>query len=161
MTERLDDLLEVGVIGRPHGVHGDVYVDLITDRDERVAQGARLYARGAWLTIERSKPQQRRFLVSFDGIDDRDTASSYTGEPLYAEPVDDAEALWVRDLVGAIIRTPDGVEHGTCRAVVANPASDLIELDDGRLIPTVFVVDWADGVVVVEVPEGLLDAGED
>lgn len=157
MAEHPDGLLEVGIIGRPHGVRGDVYVDLITDRVDRLDAGSRLFARETWLTVARSKQQQRRFLVSFEGIDDRETAARYTSVALYAEPVEDPDALWVHDLVGTVVRTPDGREHGTCRAVVANPASDLIELDDGRLIPIVFVVDQDASSVTVDVPPGLLD----
>jgi 16S rRNA processing protein RimM len=42
-------------------------------------------------------------------------------------------------------------------AVEANPAHDLLVLDDKRLIPIVFVASHEDGVVTVDVPEGLLD----
>ena len=38
-----------------------------------------------------------------------------------------------------------------------NPAHDLLVLDDGTLVPIVFVVDQQPGVVVVDVPDGLLD----
>lgn len=162
-TERPDDLLHVGTIGRPHGLHGDVYVDLVTDRTERLAPGTRLWtnatsdASEARLRVVRSKPANHRFLVSFDGVDDRETAARYNGTLLYAEPIDDPEALWVHELVGAPVVTPDGVVHGTCVAVVANPASDLLELDSGVLIPSVFVTGIDDGTVVVEPPPGLLN----
>jgi len=44
-------------------------------------------------------------------------------------------------------------------AVEANPASDLLVLDSGALIPVRFVTshDAAAGVVEVDIPEGLLD----
>jgi len=42
-------------------------------------------------------------------------------------------------------------------AVETNPAHDLLVLDDGALIPIVFVVDQEPGVVIVDVPNGLLD----
>jgi 16S rRNA processing protein RimM len=157
MADRPDGLLEVGTIGRPHGVHGEVYVDLLTDITDRVAVGARVWARDGWLTVIRSKPQQQRFLVVFDAITSREEAASFTRTPIFAEPVTDPDALWVHELIGSVVTTPDGVRHGTCVAVVANPASDLIELDDGRLIPTVFVTDSADGLITVDVPDGLLD----
>jgi len=35
-----EGLLEVGRIGRPHGVRGDVFIDLTTDRAERAAVGS-------------------------------------------------------------------------------------------------------------------------
>jgi 16S rRNA processing protein RimM len=43
------------------------------------------------------------------------------------------------------------------RAVEANPAHDLLVLDTGALVPIVFVVSQADGVVVIDPPEGLLE----
>jgi hypothetical protein len=48
------------------------------------------------------------------------------------------------------------------QAVLDNPASDLLELEDGRLVPSVFVVGHEPGVrVSVEVPIGLLDGDDD
>jgi hypothetical protein len=41
--------------------------------------------------------------------------------------------------------------------VEANPASDLLVLESGHLVPMVFVVDTAEGRVVIDPPAGLLD----
>jgi 16S rRNA processing protein RimM len=42
-------------------------------------------------------------------------------------------------------------------AVVANPAHDLLELESGALVPVVFIVDAAAGLVTIDPPEGLFD----
>ena len=42
-------------------------------------------------------------------------------------------------------------------SVIANPASDILELESGALVPTVFVVSNHDGVITVDVPDGLFD----
>lgn len=157
MTDRTDGLLEVGSIGRPHGLGGEVYVDLVTDRTERVEVGSSLFVNGNWLTVLRSKPHQHRWLVVFDGIADRVAAQRYTSARLYAEPVDDPDALWVHELVGATVRTASGAEVGRCVGVVANPASDLLELDDGTLVPERFVTGASDGVITIDPPDGLLE----
>jgi len=47
-------------------------------------------------------------------------------------------------------------EHASGR-VAHLRAHDLLVLEDGTLVPTVFVVDREPGVVVVDVPDGLLD----
>jgi 16S rRNA processing protein RimM len=61
-------------------------------------------------------------------------------------------------VVGAELVDQHGRSHGRVRAVLDNPASDLLELEDGRLVPSVFIVDHQPGVrVTVEVPSGLLD----
>ena len=156
-----DPLREVGRIGRTHGVTGEVYVSLITDRIERLAPGARLLAGSHWLTVTASRHQvaQQRWLVHFEGVDDRMSAEKLTNTVLLAEPVADDrdDALWVHDLIGSRVVDLDGVERGRCVAVLDNPAHDILELDSGALIPVTFVVGCHDGVVTVDPPEGLFD----
>ncbi|MFM8826326.1 MAG: ribosome maturation factor RimM, partial [Actinomycetota bacterium] len=69
-------------------------------------------------------------------------------------------AVWVHDLVGSRVVTADGTGVGTCVAVVQNPAHDLLELDSGALVPAPFVVSCADGVTVIDPPEGLFDLAD-
>ena len=76
---------------------------------------------------------------------------------LYAEPLTDPEALWVHELIGAEVVAADGSSYGRVAAVEANPASDLLVLDGGGLVPLRFVVASTPGRVVVDVPAGLLD----
>jgi 16S rRNA processing protein RimM len=152
-----EGVLEIGHIRRAHGLRGQVAVELVTDRLERLTPGTRWYARGGWLTITGASPHQDRWLVTFDEISDRTTAQRYTNTPVYAEPLDDPEELWVHALVGAAVVEVDGTPRGTCVAVVANPASDLLELDSGALVPIVFVVEHTDGRVVIDPPEGLFE----
>ena len=63
----------------------------------------------------------------------------------------------MHDLIGSEVRDRAGVRIGTVEAVQANPAHELLVLDSGALVPVVFVVDREPGVVVVDLPEGLLD----
>lgn len=151
------ELLEVGRVGRAHGVRGAVMVTLSTDRTERLAPGSRLQCQGEWLTVATAIPHTRRWLVTFEEVGDRSTSEALTGERLLAEPVDDPDELWVHELIGAQVVECDGVERGTCVAVVANPASDLLELSTGALVPVVFVTSVADGIIVIDPPEGLFD----
>jgi len=51
----------------------------------------------------------------------------------------------------------DGTELGRVAAVQANPASDLLVLDGGALIPLVFVTSHQPERVTVDIPPGLLD----
>jgi 16S rRNA processing protein RimM len=154
-----DDLREVGRIGRAHGVNGQVYVSLLTDRVERVAPGARLLAGAQWLTVAESRVQQQRWLVRFDGIDDRTSAEKLTNSTLMAEPLSDVDddALWVHDLIGSRVVDQHGIDRGVCVAVIDNPAHDMIELESGTLVPVTFVVGCHDGVATVDAPDGLFD----
>jgi 16S rRNA processing protein RimM len=157
-----ESLREVGRIGRAHGVLGELYVSLITDRVERLAPGARLLAGSKWLTVVESREQQQqKWLVRFDGVDDRTAAERLTNSTLLAEPLPDAghdeDALWVHELIGSRVIDQEGVERGTCVAVIDNPAHDILELDSGVLIPVTFVVSCRDGITTVDPPDGLFD----
>jgi 16S rRNA processing protein RimM len=154
-----DALREVGRIGRAHGVNGELYVSLITDRVERVAPGARLLSGSQWLTVVESRQQQQRWLVRFEDVVDRTSAEKLTNSILLAEPLPDVDddALWVHELIGARVVDREGIERGTCVAVIDNPAHDIVELDTGALIPVIFVVSCSDGVAIIDPPEGLFD----
>lgn len=151
-------MLEVGRVAKAHGVRGEVIVSLLTDRLERVAPGAVLYSGDRALEVVASRPHQKHHIVAFAGVDSREDADALHGAALQAEPIDDDEELWVHELIGASVVGLDGSAVGTVEAVQANPASDLLVLDGGALVPVAFVVDRRDdGAVVVDLPEGLLD----
>ena len=156
-------LLEVGRIDKPHGVRGEVVVSLITHRTERLAPGAELQTNRGAITVESSRPHQHRHLVRFDRIPDREAADAWRGVALSAPPIDDPDddTLWIHQLMGSVVVDQHGVEHGVVTGVLENPASDLLELDDGRLVPLVFLTAFEPGVRIdVDVPVGLLD-GDD
>ena len=44
-------LLEIGRLGRAHGIRGEIFVSLTSDRIERVAEGSTLETEGEWLTV--------------------------------------------------------------------------------------------------------------
>jgi 16S rRNA processing protein RimM len=150
--------LEVARVGRAHGLRGEVAVTFISNRPERTAPGTCLYAEDRELVIRSAREHQHRWLVHFDGVDDRTQAERLLGLVLTAEPLaDDGDELWVHELVGAEVVDRAGAALGTVTAVEANPAHDLLVLDSGPLIPVVFVVEQRDGRVVVDLPDGLLE----
>jgi 16S rRNA processing protein RimM len=155
-----DGLLEVGRIGRAHGVRGDVFVTLTTDRVERLAIGSRLKAGARWLTVTAASRSNDRWRVHFEGVDDRDSAEALSRTVLAAEPIEDPNALWVHQLIGAEVMEATGTARGRCVAVIDNPAADLLELESGALVPAAFVVSVVDGVVTIDPPEGLFELGE-
>lgn len=152
------DLLEVGRIAKPHGVRGEVVVELITDRTERLAPGSVLQSDAGALVVVSARPHQHRWLVHFEGYADRTSVQPLAGLVLRAEPLPGGEGeLWVHELIGATVREVDGTERGSVVAVVANPAHDLLELVNGALVPVVFVTSFADGIVTIAPPAGLFE----
>jgi len=100
--------------------------------------------------------------VQFEGLLDRNAAEAWRGTLLRAEASDeplgdDDDGIWVHELIGAAVHLPDGTEVGTVVEVQANPASDLLVLDSGALVPVVFVTAHAPGTVTIDPPEGLLE----
>jgi 16S rRNA processing protein RimM len=146
-------------VARPHGLRGEVVVDLVTNRPEqRLAPGSLLATDGGDLEVTAARPHQGRWLVTFAGVTDRDGAERLRDVVLRGQPLEEDGTLWVHELVGAPVVDAAGVALGTVEAVEANPASDLLVLAGERLVPLTFVVDRRpDGTVVVDPPAGLLD----
>jgi 16S rRNA processing protein RimM len=150
--------LEIGHVARAHGLRGEVLVVLLTDRLERLTPGSVLDADGRSLTVTASRTHQRNHIVSFDGVSDRDAAEALQGATLRAPAIDDPDELWVHQLIGARVVAVDGSDVGAVDAVEANPASDMLVLDNGALVPVAFVVEQRDDMtVVIDPPEGLFE----
>jgi 16S rRNA processing protein RimM len=149
--------LEVGRVLRPHGLRGEVVVRLVTDRTERLAAGAVLSSSAGDLEVVRASPHRDRWIVSFAGVHDRDGAEALRDVVLRAAPIVDPDALWVHELHGSEVVDVTGRHLGRVTAVEANPASDLLVLEGGGLVPLRFVQEHRPGKVVVDVPDGLLE----
>ncbi|HVE46793.1 MAG TPA: ribosome maturation factor RimM [Acidimicrobiales bacterium] len=151
-------MLEVGRVAKPHGLSGEVIVALVTNRPERVAPGSVLTTPSGELTVKSSSPHQGRWIVRFAGISGREAAEALRGVVLSAPALDDPDELWVHELVGTEVAGVDGRAHGKVVEVEANPASDLLVLESGGLVPLRFVVahDREAGRIVIDPPEGLL-----
>ena len=159
MTEQPDEknpvLLEIGKILKPHGLSGELIVDLSTNRTERLNPGSVISTQELKLNIKRSRPHQKKFIVLFEGIENREQADELRGETLFAESIED-ETVWVHELVGAEVIDQEGINRGLVTSVVHNPASDLLELEDGNLVPLNFLTNYEPGkTIFVTTPEGL------
>ena len=150
------------MVVRPHGLKGHVIVELWTNRAERLAPGTVLGALvpagpEREVRVESATPHHGRWIVAFDGVAGHHGAEGLRDAVLVAEPIDDPGELWVHDLIGSDLVDTTGQLRGRVVSVEANPASDLLVLDGGGLVPLRFVVERRPGVVVAEIPEGLLE----
>jgi 16S rRNA processing protein RimM len=161
----------VGRIGKPHGLRGEVAVQVRTDSPEqRFAPGTRLGAgAGRTLTVDAARPHSGALLVRFAGVDDRTAAEELRGTLLTVEAaelpeLDDPDEYYDHQLEGLTATSLDGDVLGTVLEVVHAPASDLLVLDTGHgaaMVPFVRAivpeVDLSAGRIVVDPPAGLLD----
>ncbi len=111
------------------------------------------------LLVEQVAEYKNGFLIKFQGYEDMSAAETLRNIKLLAKPLDieDSEALFVHRLVGLNVVDQDGIQRGTVEYVQANPASDLLVLETGGMIPLVFVESVTDQDIFVRIPEGLLE----
>jgi 16S rRNA processing protein RimM len=166
--------LVVGRIGRPHGVRGEVTVEVRTDDpDARFAPGSSLRtdpAERGPLTVAAVHPRSGGLVLAFEGVGSREEAEALRGTVLVVDSaelpeIEDADEWYDHQLVGLAAVDPAGAALGEVADVVHAPASDLLVVRDadGRehLVPFVRelvpAVDVPGGQVVVDPPEGLFD----
>ena len=150
--------LEVGRIIRAQALKGQVLVDLWTDRVERLAPGTQLQTERGPLVVKASAPHQDKFIVTFDQIVTREDAERWRGVVLSAPRLEDDDVIWIDQLFDAEVFDASGVRRGVVVDVESNPASDILVLDTGALVPLTFVTTVEPNVrIVVDVPEGLFE----
>lgn len=167
----------VGRIGKPHGIRGELTIDVRTDEPEkRYVPGASLLAQAprgsafshATLTVASTRWHQSVLLVNFEEIGDRTAAEGARGVVLRAvvpadEQPDDPDEFYDHQLVGLVAYDVDGTRLGEV-AGLFHGAQDLLRIatEDGReaLVPFVAAlvpeVDLAAGRVVIADRPGLV-----
>jgi 16S rRNA processing protein RimM len=160
-----------GVLGRAHGLGGELYLDLLPNGAEYLSRGMRFYivGEGAEQPVEvhaqRTGGHDRRPLVRLDAAASREEALVLQGATLLAAggDLDELPHYNVSDLVGMPVAY-EGRRLGTVTDVLSAPAQEILEIrSDGgatNLVPLVddlVTVDVARRLVTVR--SGLLDAG--
>jgi 16S rRNA processing protein RimM len=153
------ETLSVGVIGRPHGVRGDVHFRPHNPGSRAFDDVDRLLVvrdgRGQSFDVVMMRPIADGYLVHLAGVDDRDAAAALTlAEVRVARaalpPLEPGE-YFIEDVVGCAVESEDGRPLGVVRGTIWNGAHDVatVEGTDGRerLIPLV-----SDFVLNVDAP---------
>jgi 16S rRNA processing protein RimM len=126
----------VGRIVKPHGIRGEVVVEVRSDNPDRYAEGSVLFLEdGRGLTVAATRPHAGRLLVTFDGVADRTAAEALRGAVLVVPesmlPELPEGEWWAHRLEGCEVVTESGRSLGTLTEVIANPANDIwVVVDD-------------------------------
>jgi len=168
--------LVVGRITRPHGVRGELVVEVRTDDPElRLVAGAVLATEPAAagpLTVGRARWHSGRLLMSFDGVTDRDAADQLRGVLLVVdsaelEDIADPDEFRDHQLIGLAVYGPGGEHVGEVTDVLHSGQDLLVVAGAGGrtgaeimipfVAPIVPEVDLAAGRMLIDPPAGLLD----
>ncbi len=150
--------LQVGRLGRSHGLVGEIFCRAISDVPGRFAPGAVFELEsGEQLQIESSRVYREGYLLRIAGVTSPETAKMLAGQNVYVLKTSREEFVMVHEVIGAHVIEGDGTSRGVVVAVQENPAHELLVTSEGALIPVVFVTEWGSSTVTVEVPEGLFD----
>jgi len=168
--------LVVGRVGRPHGLRGEVTVEVRTDDpDQRFMAGSSLAtvpAERGPLIVAGSRWHSGRLLVRFAGYEDRDAAEELRDTILAIDsdelqPLEDPDDFYDHDLIGLQVVTAVGDPVGAVSDVL-HYGQDMLVIEgtgtrSGNEILVPFVaaivpeVDVAAGRLVIDPPPGLLD----
>ena len=139
--------LNVGRIGKAHGILGEATIEVRTDEaEDRFAIGAVLETDNhGELTVVSARVHNGILLLGFQGIEDRNSIEALRNELLYAEvdiaaPGIDEDDYHVLQLVGCTAYLVDGDEFGVVTDVLNLPGQDVLAIKsaDGEvLIPFV------------------------
>jgi 16S rRNA processing protein RimM len=171
-----DDALQVAVVGRPHGVRGELRLFPTSEQPDRLVDLTRV-----WLVKEKGQgPRRFEFkslrlhgrtaLVFLDGVEGRDAAADWTGAEVWGMPAElpawGPDEFGLVDVVGRELH--DGAELvGTVIGLESISGRDYFQVKANRkvfLVPA--VKDWLEsfdgegGKLVMHLPEGLLAAQE-
>jgi 16S rRNA processing protein RimM len=171
--------LVVGRVLRPHGVRGELSVEVLSDAPDRFAPGAVLGVGDPDgpvppepAVVRAARLHLGRLLLSLEGVEDRDAADRFRGAWLSipaasARPLEPDE-FWPHQLVGLAVVDHQGRERGRVADVVPGAAHDLLAVElpggDSVLVPAVaalVTVELEAGRVLVDAVPGLLGDGEE
>jgi 16S rRNA processing protein RimM len=167
----------VGRVAKAHGISGELAVDVRTDSPEtRFALGSVLTAKlrdgtSRNLTVAAARNHSGRLLVRFEEVLTRDVAETLRGTVLLGRtedlpPTEDPDEFYDHELEGLSVELLDGTRIGAVLEIAHGPGGELLvvkrENGDQTLVPFVReivpTVDVAGKRVVIDPPEGLLDA---
>lgn len=160
----MKDLYRIGRIGKPHGLHGELTVQVEDDVFDRTGSDCLIIeVEGIMVPFFIDEYRFRSdtvCLMTLDGVTTPDRAAALTGCDVYF-PRQEADGQdTMASIIGyTVIDTRTGAEIGRIASIDTQTANTLFCLDNGTLIPahedTIDVIE--DGRVRMNVPEGLLE----
>ena len=155
----ITELIPIGTIVKPHGLRGEMSVELDGDCDTEGLDHAVLRIDGIFVPFRIAAQRPRGSLgalLTFDGVDDADAAAEYTGHELYALR---------RELPGFTLTDPAGSMLGTIAHVDTTTMNTLLHVDlaDGGEALVPLADDWICSIdadarqIAMDIPPALMN----
>lgn len=166
----LGDVYKIGKLGKPHGIKGEISMQVDDDVFDRVdAEFLILQLDGIMVPFfmeEYRFKSDETALVKFEDIDSQERARELTGTEVFFPRImaeaDDCDELSYAQLVGfQVVNATDGKNVGEIAYVDEQTINIMFELTDGTLIPAseelIVEVDTDSKEVSLNIPDGILD----
>ncbi|MDX2076611.1 MAG: ribosome maturation factor RimM [bacterium] len=175
MTPTPPPYLLLGKILRPHGIRGELRMQMLTDYPERITALKKIAlgdspetTKAKYYTVEFMRLHQEYGLLKLKGVDDRNAAELFRDlfvmvKTADAVPLADDE-IYLYQLIGMTVKTDEGELLGSLVDVLETGANDVYivksDVHGEILIPVipsvVLKTDTDTNTITVRLPEGLL-----
>ena len=126
--------MQIGKVGRPHGVDGAFFVEQPSTDERWWRTGARFLAAGTPVEVVAHRRSSGRPVIKVEPAAARGAVLEV--ERVDLPPTGEGE-YYAFELVGLRVVEETGRELGIVRAVEPGVANDVLELDSGVLLPMV------------------------
>jgi 16S rRNA processing protein RimM len=163
--------LAIGKLLHPHGIHGEMLMEVYTDFPERLVPGVTLYLgpQGGSLCLTRRRPHKNGFLMTFEGYTTPEALGQFRNQVLYVKaddrpPLADGE-YYHHQLINLRVTSDQGESIGMVTEILETGATDVLvvrrEGSSEVLVPIVdrFVkeIDLTKGEITVHFIPGMLE----
>jgi len=128
--------LAIGFLRRPHGVRGEIIMDLHTDFPERIKSGRKVLVgeKRQPLTFDAVRPHGNSLLVSFRGVDTPEQAAAFRNQWVYVKsselpPLPEGQ-YYEYQLIGLDVVDEDGAPLGKLAEILETGANDVYVVRD-------------------------------
>jgi 16S rRNA processing protein RimM len=166
--------LAVGSLRRPHGVHGEILMEILTDFPERIQKGLTVFLGGKHspITIGNVREHNDGLLLSFEGVDTPESAGRLRNQTVSVRTADRPDLpkgqYYYHQILGIQVVDDANNEMGQLTDILETGANDVyvVTSKDGLefLLPAikevVLEVDLSANKMTVHIIPGLLDPDE-
>ncbi|MCE1254430.1 MAG: ribosome maturation factor RimM [Anaerolineae bacterium] len=123
--------LAVGKLRRPHGIHGEIIMEILTDFPERLGKGKTLYVgeEHESLKLAGARGHDQALLLTFEGFDSPESIGRLRNQIVYVSAKNLPELpegrYYIHQIINMTVKDEDGQILGTVADVLQTGANDV------------------------------------